>query len=86
VSDRRLAEARVLRMLLGYSEDDDTWSTDSVTRCLLEFGRCEGCSADVIMVLLDMVTHSCGVHRDEWVAHLQTALVEVLDELGATEP
>jgi hypothetical protein len=80
---RMITEIRCLRLILAALDDNDAQSTDSLTNILLEFSRCEGCSSDVILALLDMVTWNCGAHRDHWVKHLQRRLMVVSGWQGA---
>jgi hypothetical protein len=75
-------EATALRLILSYA---DGGNPDSLTAALEEFaGRCPGCTADVILELLQLLVDpiNCSRHRDVWADMLQRRLAALLDELA----
>jgi hypothetical protein len=73
-------EAVALRLVLAY---DRGGNQDALVAALTEcIGRgCPGCTADVVLVLLSMITAriNCDAHRGELVAMIHARLMELLD-------
>lgn len=76
-TERQLAETLALRLILGALEESDAASVDTASRVLLEFLGCESCTADVLLVLLQLLINEInrGGHRGDWEHYIDCRLM-----------